>query len=418
MAVDIESANREAVRRLSAARPKWTTVRAAGDALGMSGRVVLHAGPPITWDRMCEPMRGGVLAAIIYEGWASTPAEAMQLAASGGVTLAPCHSRGAVGPMTGIISPSMPVVQIEDDINGTKAFAAIGEKTGGRQARFGDSGPETIARFVWIRDVLAPALKAAVEQEKGLDLSTLMGQAMAMGDEMHMRNAASSALLSRWLAAALVPVVHDRSRLEEILRFLTRENDQLFLNFGMAAAKTAARSIEGITGSTVVCTMARNGVEFGIRVAGMSERWFTGPASIVEGLYFPGFTPADANPDIGDSAIMETYGLGAFCMAVSPAVQKIVGAKSFSEAVATSRRMAEICVGTNSAFPIAALEGDGAPTGIDIRKVVETGILPVMNTAIAARDMSTGRMIGAGISTAPLKPFKEALLAFAEKHAH
>lgn len=416
MGTDIGRANSEAVSRLCQARPMWTAVGIAREVLGLGGRIVLHAGPPISWERMCGPMRGGILAAILFERWASGPAEAVELAESGEVAFAPCHSRGGVGPMTGIISPSMPVIVIEDRVNGTVAYAPIGEKTGGRQARFGDYGPETIARFAWLRDVLGPALGAVLKREGDLDLTSLMGQALAMGDEMHMRNAASSALLSRWLAAPLVGVVRDGAVLEQILRFLTRENDQLFLNFGMAAAKAAARSTEGISGSTVVCTMARNGVEFGVRVAGMPERWFTGPASVVDGLYFPGFTAADANPDMGDSAIMETYGLGAFTMAASPPVLKIVGAKSFAEALALTRRMAEICVRTNSAFPIGALDGQGAPTGIDIRKVVETGIAPMMNTAIAPCNMEVGRMVGAGISTAPLTPFQEALTAFAETY--
>jgi hypothetical protein len=414
--LDIDAANREALDRLCRARPAWTGVRVAREALGLSDHAVLHAGPPITWERMCGPMLGGIVAAILFERWADTPAAALDLAASGAAVFAPCHSCGAVGPMTGIISPSMPVMVVEDRANGTVAYATFGE-TGGQQARFGAHGAETVARLGWLRDVLAPALRIVVEREGGVDLAALMGQALAMGDEMHMRNAAATGLLARRLAAPLAGTVRDGVQLEAILRYLTLESEQIFLNFAMASAKAAARSIEGIAGSTVVCAMARNGVEFGIRVAGLGDRWFAGPASVVDGLYFPGFTAADANPDIGDSAIMETYGLGAMAMAASPPVLQIVGAKSFADAVATTRRMAEICVGANPTFPIAALDGEGTPTGIDIRKVVETGITPVMNTAIAHRDMKAGRMIGAGIATAPMAPFQEALAAFVQAYA-
>ena len=205
-----------------------------------------------------------------------------------------------------------------------------------------------------------------------------------------------------------------REDLEAILRFVTRDNDQFFLAWSMAAAKAAARSIDGLADSTVVSTMARNGVEFGIRVAGLGDRWFTGPARVVEGLYFPGFSTADANLDTGDSAIMETWGLGGMAMAASPAVQRIVGAKSFADAVATTRDMAEICVGANPLFPIAPLNGAGTPTGIDIRKVVRTGIVPKINTAIA--HAKAPRMIGAGIATPPSEPFVAALMAFGEAY--
>jgi len=315
--------------------------------------------------------------------------------------------------MAGVLSPGMPLIVVEDRVNRTAAWSFMG--TGfGPQIRFGAHGPEALARLTWNRDVLAPAFARVLEREGPLDLGAHMAQALAMGDEMHMRNAASTALLAKQLAAPLAAVVTDATQLERILRFLTRDNDQFFLAWSMCAAKAAARAIEGIEGSTIVSTMARNGVEFGIRLAGLGDRWFTGPASVVAGSYFPGFTATDANPDVGDSAIMETFGLGGMAMAASPAVTRIVGAKSVAEAIETTRRMGEICVGRNAAFPIGILDWEGTPTGIDVRKVVETGIVPSINTAIAHRDVGVARIIGAGISTPPLDPFVAALVAFGE----
>ena len=415
MGVKIAVTNREALERLCRARPVWTAVRLAREAIGLSGYALLHAGPPIGWERMCGPMRGAVIGAILYEGWAATPADAERLAASGEISFGPCHSRGAVGPMAGIISPSMPVIVVEDQANGTAAYTFIADGPWGHQLRFGAHGPETLAGLAWVRDVVAPAFQGVLEREGPIDLASLMAQALTMGDEMHMRNAAATGLLARKLAAPLVGVVRDPVRLEAVMRFLTRDNDQFFLGWAMAAAKAAARSIEGLSGSTVVSAMARNGVEFGIRVAGLGDRWFTGPASVVKGLYFPGFAAGDANRDIGDSAIMETYGLGGMAMAASPAVLRIVGAKSFGDAVSTTRGMAEICVGSNPLFALAPLNGEGTPTGIDVRKVVETGILPVINTAIAHR--TAAKMIGAGISLPPLEPFASALVAVGERYA-
>lgn len=415
MAISIGAANREALERLCRARPAWTGMTTARESLGLGGRALLHAGPPITWERMCPIMRGAVLCAIQYEGWAATPADAERLAASGEIAFSPCHSRGAVAPMAGIISPGTPLIEVEDRANETKAWSFMG--TGpGPQLRFGAHGPEALARLAWNRDVVAPALQRVLEREGPLDLAAHMAQALLMGDEMHMRNAASTALLAKALAGPLAAVVADGAQLERILRFFTRDNDQHFLTWAMCAAKAAARAIEGLPGCTVVSTMARNGVEFGIRVAGLGDRWFTGPASVVAGSYFPGFGAADANLDVGDSAIMETYGLGGMAMAASPGVTRIVGAKSVTEAIETTRRMGEICVGRNAGFPIGTLDWEGTPTGIDIRKVVETGIVPAINTAIAHRDVAVARIIGAGISTPPLEPFVGALVAFGETH--
>ena len=415
MAISIKAANLEAVERLCRARPAWTGMATAREALGLTGRSLLHAGPPIAWDRMCPIMRGAVMCAVQYEGWAATSADAERLAASGEIAFSPCHSRGAVGPMAGIISPGMPLVVVEDRANGTWAHSFMG--TGpGPQLRFGAHGPEALARLAWNRDVLAPAFQRVLEREGPVDLAALMAQALSMGDEMHMRNAASTALLAKAVAGPLAAVVADATQLERILLFLTRDNDQFFLTWSMGAAKAAARAIEGIPGCTIVSTMARNGVEFGIRLAGLGDRWFTGPASVVAGSYFPGFSAADANRDVGDSAIMETYGLGGMAMAASPAVTRIVGARSVAEAIETSRRMGEICVGRNAAFPIGTLDWEGTPTGIDVRKIVETGIVPVINTAIAHRDVAVARIIGAGMSTPPLEPFVDALKAFAERY--
>ena len=413
MTLDIKAANREAVERLYRARPAWTGMTTACEALGLTDRTLLHSGPPIGWERMCPIMRGAVMCAIQFEGWAVTPAEAEGLAGSGQIAFAPCHSRGAVAPMAGVISAGTPLIVVEDRANGTAAWSFMG--TGpGPQLRFGAHGPEALGRLAWNRDVLAPALQRVLEREGPLDLAAHMAQALAMGDEMHMRNAASTALLAKALAGPLAAVVPEATQLERILRFLTRDNDQFFLTWAMGAAKAAARAIEGIAGCTIVSTMARNGVEFGIRVAGLGDRWFTGPASVVAGSYFPGFTAADANRDVGDSAIMETYGLGGMAMAASPAVTRIVGAKSVTDAIETTRRMGEICVGRNAGFPIGALDWEGTPTGIDIRKVVATEIVPAINTAIAHRDVAVARIIGAGISTPPLEPFVAALVAFGE----
>jgi len=413
MSMNCLAANEEGLARLSAASPQWIDIQPAREAVALDDYSLLHAGPPIEWRRMCAPMRGAIVANIIFEGWASSSEEALQLADSGRIEFAPCHSRNAVGPMTGVISPSQPLIVVRDATSGMLGYSYIGEPAG-PQVRMGSFAPANIERQVWIRDILAPAFRGALQKTGPIDLGQMMAQALSMGDEMHMRNAAGSSLLVRALAGPLAGTVRDRAALEAILRYMTEGNEQFFLTWAMAAAKSATRAIENLTGCTLVSAMSRNGVEFGLRVAGLGNRWFTAPASIVEGSYFPGFSQTDANPDIGDSAIMETYGLGGMAMAGSPPVLRIVGARSFGHALEATRRMGEICAGESTKFALGPMDWQGSPTGIDIRRVVETGIVPNINTAIAHQGFGVGRMIGAGICTPPIEPFVEAVHAFAQ----
>lgn len=413
MSMNFRLANQEGLARISAASPQWIDVQPAREAVGLNDYTLLHAGPPIDWGRMCAPMRGAVVANILFEGWAASPEDALLLAGSGRIAFEPCHSRNAVGPMTGVISPSQPLIVVRDATSGLLAYSYIGEPAG-PQVRMGSFAPENIQRQGWIRDVLAPAFRETLRQTGPIDLGQMMAQALSMGDEMHMRNAAGSALLVRALAGPLAASVRDRAALEAILRYMTESNEQFFLTWAMASAKSATRAIENLPGCTLVSAMARNGVDFGLRVAGLGDRWFTAPASVVEGSFFPGFSQADANPDIGDSAIMETYGLGGMAMAGSPPVLRIVGAQSFGHALEATRRMGEICAGESAKFALGPMDWQGSPTGIDIRRVVETGIVPAINTAIAHRGFGVGRMIGAGICAPPIEPFVEAVQAFAQ----
>ncbi|HXG02473.1 MAG TPA: DUF1116 domain-containing protein [Candidatus Binatia bacterium] len=407
--MSIRAANDEALRRLLAAEPVLVDCVPAAEALGLEAYTVLHAGPPIRWEAMCPPLQGAVVGALRYEGWAADEEAAVALAAGGRVRFEPCHHRGAVGPMTGIITHSMPVFVVENRAFGNRAGATINEGLG-RVLRFGANDESVLARLAWLRDEAGPLLGRALRRASGLDLRPLMAQALWMGDEMHQRNVAASALLLRallpWLAreAAGPPLV----RLAEFVA----GNDQFFLNLAMAAAKAATDPLLEVDGSTVVATMARNGTEFGIRVAGCGERWFTAPVNTPDGLFFPGFGPADANPDMGDSAIVETVGLGGMAMAAAPAVARFVGAGGLGEALRVTEEMREIVLGEHPHFRIPTQDGRGVPAGIDVRRVVATGITPLINTGIAGRKAGLGQ-VGAGTVRAPLGCFTAALEALA-----
>ena len=407
----IERANDEALTRVLAADPWLAGVRRAGELIPAldAELLILHAGPPIEWARMCGPLRGAVCGAIVYEGWASDLAAAEALAARGGVRFAPNHHFGAVGPMTGITTRSQPLLVIQNRTADNRALCAINEGLG-KVMRFGGNDAEVLARLAWLRDEFAPLLDAALRASGGIALNPLIARGLAMGDEMHQRNVACTSLLLRALAPHLARAASG-TPLARALEFIAG-NDQFFLNVAMAMAKSMLDPAQGIAECTVVTAMARNGTDFGIRISALGERWFTAPVQMPQGLYFPGYSAADANPDMGDSAILETAGLGAFAMAAAPAVAGFVGAGGFADALAYSRAMTELTVGRNARWPIPALEFAGTPSGVDIRRVVETGIAPAINTGIAHRRAGVGQ-VGAGVARAPLACFEQALAAFA-----
>jgi hypothetical protein len=407
----IRAANEAVLAALTAAHPVLVDCRPAREALGLEERVVLHAGPPLAWARACATMQAAVLCAIRYEGWAPDDRAARALVERGEVTLAPCHSRGAVGPMTGLITASMPVFVVENRAAGNRAFATINEGLGA-VLRFGANDERVIHRLEWLAREAGPRLGTALRAGAPVDLRALMSQALRMGDEMHQRNIGASALLTRRLMPAIARATADAGVIARLAEFIGG-NDQFFLNLAMAAGKAITDPCVGHPGSTLVVTMARNGTDFGIRVAGLGDRWLTAPVNTPSGLYFAGFGPEDANPDIGDSAIVETIGLGGFAMAAAPAVAGFVGAGGLREAIALTEEMAEIAVGEHPHFRIPTLDDRGAPVGIDVRRVVETGITPLINTGIAGRRPGVGQ-IGAGTVRAPLACFEQALAALAE----
>lgn len=410
----IRTANAEFMVRVGKAAPSLVRVRRAQEVIPvLTGRTVLHAGPPITAERLCGPMRGAILGAAVLEGWAKTPEDAVKLLDGERIGLWCAHDSNAVGPMAGIISPSMPVFEVRDETSNTTAFCTINEGIG-TVLRFGAYDATVIDRLRWIAQTLAPVLDRALQNLQGLPLFPLMNRALAMGDEMHQRNVAATGLLSR----ALAPVLAKQSASDALVRILEflGQNDQFFLNLAMAACKAAMNATRGISYCTGVTAMSRNGVDFGIRVSGLGDTWFVSPSPVPDGLYFPGYGAGDANRDMGDSAIVETAGLGAFAMAAAPAVAGFVGLASAREALAATRAMSEITLGSSPHFKIPALDFEGTPTGIDIRRVIEVDTTPIINTGIAHRFPGVGQ-IGAGVVHAPIETFQQALAAFVDRYA-
>ena len=403
----IEDANARAAELFLAAQPRLAGIGIAREVLsGMGRRTILHAGPPIAWERMCGPMQGAIIGAILYEGWATDAGRARAMAQAGDLAFEPCHHHGAVGPMAGIISPSMPLWMVVNPARGNRSFSNLNEGLG-KVLRFGANSPEVIARLKWMETTLAPTLRAGLAVLKELELKPLMAQALHMGDEVHNRNVAASSLLIKRLVPALLKSSAPPADAAAAIEFIAG-NDHFFLNLSMAACKAMLDAAHGVPGSSMVTAMARNGVEFGIRVSGLGDRWFTAAAPIVDGLYFSGFQKTDSAPDLGDSAITETAGVGGFAMAAAPAIVKFVGG-SAQDALANTLAMTHITLRRNGAFTLPALDFAGTPACIDARLVVDTGILPVINTGIAHKEPGVGQ-IGAGVTRAPLECFAKAVL--------
>ena len=403
-------ANETALSRMLAAEATLVDVRRASEVLGLGPGEFLHAGPPVDWERASGPLRGALIGAMLLEGMADSPDAAETALASGsGVSWEPCHHRGAVGPMAGVVTPSMWVFELRDEVHGNTSWCSLNEGLG-KVLRYGAYGPEVIDRLRWMGEVLGPLLQTAVRRTGPIDIKAIVAQMIQMGDEGHNRNRAGTLMFLREVLPALVDSGAPSKDVAEAVRFVSG-NDHFFLNLVMPACKLQTRAAAGIDGSTVVTVMARNGTDFGIQVSGTGDQWFTAPANTPEGLYLGSYGPEDANPDIGDSAITETAGIGGMSMATAPAIVRFVGG-SVPDALATTQRMYGITVGENPAFAIPILEFRGAPTGIDVTSVVRSGVLPQINTGMAGKVAGTGQ-VGAGLVTPPMACFTQALDALA-----
>jgi len=411
--MNIDQANQTAVEKMMSARPILTGVASALDVIpGMKKNLILHAGPPITWDRMSGPMQGAVIGGILFEGLAQDEASAIAMVKNGKIAFDPCHHHDAVGPMAGVTTASMKVYIIENVTHGNKAYCNLNEGYG-KVLRYGAYSQDVLNKLHWMNDVMGPVLADAIKKSEGIDIRALLAESLHMGDEGHNRNKAGSIIFTTKLAPVIVEVTGDKSVAAEIIKFLS-DNALSVLNPVMAACKAMADASHGVEGSTIMTAMARNGTDLGIRVSGLGNQWFTGPVGQPQGLYFPGYTADDASGDIGDSTITETAGIGAFAMASAPAIVAFISGNS-QDAINATLEMYEITTAEHNAFTIPPLDFRGTPVGVDVRKVVELGITPRINTGIAHRDAGVGQ-VGAGLVRPPMSVFEDAIMAYAVKY--
>lgn len=411
----IDEANEEIVQRMRKAQPILVDVKYAKEVipeLSHGKKIILHAGPPIKFENMTGPMQGSCIGAMLFEGWATDQADALRQLESGEVEFMPCHHVNAVGPMGGITTQNFPVFVVQNALDDTEGYCIMNEGIG-NVLRFGANNEEVITRLEWMRDVLGPVLGQALRAiDGGLNTSIMIARAIGMGDEFHQRNIAASLVFLKEVAPIITQLDIDEKDKQDTLQFLA-DTDQFFLNIAMATGKVVVDYARKVQKGTVVTTMARNGENFGIRIAALGDQWFTAPVNTPNGLFFTGYSEEDANADIGDSAITETIGLGGSAMIAAPGVTRFIGAGGFEDAVRISNEQAKIVVGQNPNWSIPTWDFRGANLGIDIRKVVETGIEPIINTGIAHKKAGVGQ-VGAGTVTAPVAAFEKALIAYAE----
>ncbi len=411
----IKEANETVISRMKAAKPVLVGMDLALNVVpDMTEHTILHAGPPIAWENMCGPMRGAVIGAILFEGLAADDKEAVKLIESGAIKFDPCHEHKAVGPMAGVLSAHMPVHIVKNEANGDYAYCSINEGLG-KVLRFGAYSKEVLDRLAFLRDEFMPVMQKALALTDGIDIKLITAQALQMGDECHNRNKAATSLFYKQISQLILETDCEKAAIQKALSFIAG-NDHYFLNLSMPACKLITEAGQNVPYATIVSTMARNGVEFGIKVSGIGTgEWFDYASNYIEGLYFPGYSKEDANPDIGDSAITETTGIGGMSMAGAPAIVQFVGG-DVEDAFNTTKRMYGITTDINAAYAIPNMNFKGAPMGIDMLKVIESGVLPVINTGIAHKEAGIGQ-IGAGIVNPPMECFYQALLAYVKKYA-
>lgn len=402
----IDKANTEVLRRLNEGAAMLVGVDRAGAVIEDLGeRDVLHCGPAIAWDLMPDPLQRSIKASIVAEGWASDVVAAGAMVAAGEVRLLPANEHRTVVPMATSIGPSAPVYLVENEQGGTRSYSSLNQGSG-PVPWFGVDSDAAIEHLRFVRDSVGPVLAEALAAKGPVDIFSLAAQGVPMGDDVHMRVQATTNLFLRDLLPFLVRSTNTAA--PEVATFLSG-NHLMFLNVAMAGAKSLVDWAREVPDSSIVTTMARNGATYGVRLAGGGDDWFLAPSPPVQdALYYPGQGPETSAPDIGDSAVLELIGLGGPAAANSPAVAGFLGGR-MSHAIAATRSMQRICAGESDRFRLPILDNIGTPLGVDVRKVVELGITPAVNTGIVHATDGVGQ-VGAGVAWAPVECFVEALM--------
>ncbi len=410
---EIDEANRKAVDRIISADAVLVDMKPARKVIpGFKDNLITHAGPPISWERMIKVQRMAVISAVRSEGLADSISEAESLIRRQEVIVEPNHKYGNVSGMCGVTSASNPVFVFKDKVHDNTSTDWMQTD----MTSFGDSYERGIKEVEFVRETLAPVLAATIRHAGGFNVKELLAKGLQMGDELHGSFDATRGVFMNWILPHIVRTDFPKETLGEIGDYFMGNGGRWICgNLMMGGCKVMMDAAKGIKNCTIVTAMARNGVDFGIKVSAFGDRWFIGPAGEIKGFIFPGFKATDGAPDIGDSAISESRGFGGTALPASPSQARLFGG-ALQEAVQHTRDMRKVSIVEDPLFRIPYMDFIGVPVGIDIRKVVEMNIVPRIDTGIAHKDGGHG-IIGTGIADAPMEAYKEAVTAFAEEYA-
>lgn len=409
------TANAVTLEKLNAAAPVLKDVRPAIEAIaGFEKTTILTSGPPLSWSGYVGGQRDAIIGGALFEGLASSREDAIAKLESGAIKVAGCHDFGCVGSLAGIYTASMPVFVVENTAAGNVAFCNMYEGSNPRRLNYGVYDEGVRDRLLFVQNEVVPVVAEAVRQSGGIPLKPIMKRALTMGDELHSRNAAAALLFLRELVPSLLAMAGE-SGAERITRAVKAVTDDqyFFLRLSMAAAKATADAARNVERSSLVTAMAFNCQGFAIRVSGLGDTWFKGPHASVQAKLFEGHTEDEITWMGGESIITETIGLGGFAQASAPALQNYQGG-SYPPMIARNEELYRITTGESPDYLLPALGFRGTPTGIDIFKVLDTGVLPAMDIGVAGRD---GGQIGAGIVRAPMACFEAAAAAYRARYA-
>ena len=408
----IEAANDKVLQSLLASEPYWVGMKPAEETIpGMKDHYILHSGPPIEWDRMCDTQKNGILGGVLHEKLAKTKDDALALVQKGEIEFHSANDFGAIGPGVGIVTPSMPVNICRDLKTGEEGYCIPFEGRDGLGA-WGVYNEGVEENLQIIEKVFAPAVDGVLAKSGGINIKSIIARGLQMNDETHSRQTAQGLMLISEIVPLIIKSDLDRETMIQCVDMLVN-TERWFHPLGMSSALSILKSVKNIEYSTIVTTMVANGVNTGIKISALGDQWFVAPAPALTGKYFSAkWGPEDALPYLGDSSVTEVVGLGGFAAAAAPSVLRLRGG-SVRDAIRQSEEMKEICVGINHNYPIPLLEFTGPPIGIDIRKVVETGITPIIHGGIISKK---GGQLGAGMARVPMEVFIAALYAYFKRY--
>ena len=382
--------------RVSVVQPFWKGFDSTSNHCGLADNVFLHAGPAFkSVDAICQPILNSAAVGAVFEGLATDLDQALAMIKVGEIELRPAQDHGVVTPLAAVVTPHMPLHYVYDGNHGRAVCLTPINGGNGPAIRLGQRSQVAVEHLRWINGPVLDCLAAGLGE--GLELIPFASAGLAAGDDCHGRTIEATRLLVAEIDARSKAGIAD----DDVRAFLD-QSPSMFLNLWMAASKCLMATANDIAEASLITAMGGNGVEMGVQIAGLPGQWFTAPASPPNGQIGDGLDESRRLGAIGDSAVVEAFGLGAMNIVESPEQMRALGAFAPAD---FENRIAALRVGGHLDFAAAS-----PPIGIMARTVAAYGAGPMVALGIIDREGDLGR-IGGGISDPPLAMFTAALAA-------